>query len=413
MQCAIPECWREGVMAPVQVGTPDNLEPGPHSIEVTVRAGGMERAARVQFVVDEDLTRRKRERAGALALLKMEDAVPPSPPAQPAPAYAPEEPPKVIYSAGVALRKIHAVLVLGRNGSMGPTCAFMKAAATRFTHLFVAGRDSLGIVAYDHTVATLLPLTESFWEAAPARIEAIRCGGATNTGEALEAAQRELKEHEDPEAINAVLLFADHPPNSMTALWPVKPSPNGSVCTEAHDGHVPATLVGTGDLTGAIFVAAGSTQSDPLTNRPPKSCFYFSGSQYPVNYAYVPEQDLNGVSFSGTRNLERFAEGDHAGKIRLDLLENVRHAAANEVENVAESLRSGSPNPAFVYVIGFSNGGRLGPVDWLRTIANDPGGSAFRADQRSGLAIVAGDPTAFGPAFERVREDIVKHATVK
>jgi hypothetical protein len=410
--CGSSTCWREGVNGLIRVQTPNDIESGMYAVNVVVRAGDIERTARVQFLVDEELTRHKREAAAALDRLKDLDSVPPAPPSQAPPEFAPEEPPKIIYSAGVGLRKIHAVLVLGRNGSMGPTCSFMTAAATRFAHTFVDGRDSLGVIAYDHSVATLLPMTERFWEAAPARFEAIRCSGATNTGGALEAAQRELEQHEDSEAINAVILFADHPPNSISAVWPARPQPNGAMCAEAKNGQVPATLVGTGDLTGALFVPAGSNQLDLPLNMPGRSCFPAMGNRYLANYAYIPEQDSNGVSFGGARPLERFTDGPYVAKIRLDRLENVRSAAANQVEHVAQSLRT-RRNPTFVYVVGFSSGGRLGPLDWLKAIANDPSGPAFRSDQPAGLAVVADDPAAFTAAFQRVRDDIVKHATVQ
>ncbi len=164
-------------------------------------------------------------RADALAALLREDAEPAPPDAASVTPAAGGPRPAVTFKAEVALQKMHAVLVLDRSTSMFEDCDFLRAAATRFSRLFVAERDLVGVVDYGLSIDNALPLTDHFQDDAPDRISKIQCQGATNTGEALEAARKELAEHEDPEAMDAVILFTDGVPNVLTAEWPIKTSP--------------------------------------------------------------------------------------------------------------------------------------------------------------------------------------------
>jgi hypothetical protein len=201
----------EGQFHGFEATVPENLAFGTYKIDaVARRGGGKERSAAFDLIVDPELTRLKKEHEAVLARLTKEDPVPIIPPqAIDSPAPSPEELGGAKFSANAELRKIHAMLVLDRSGSMNnnDACRALRAAAIRFSRLFVDGRDSLGIVSFNDTAELNLALNDHFQLDAPDTIDQLKCRGNTNTGEALEMAQRELAQHDDPEALNAVICL--------------------------------------------------------------------------------------------------------------------------------------------------------------------------------------------------------------
>jgi hypothetical protein len=249
-----------------------------------------------------------------------------------------------------------------------------------------------------------LPLTGQFLQAAPPTISTIKCGGVTNTGLALEVAKEELARHEDPLAMNVVVLFTDGFPSALVANLTVKPGQ----CLGPRGGKLPALLEASVP-NPRIYPPdpAEKDENDPETGAERGSCL---AQQNVYNFAYLPEQDLRGVSVLGRRPLKRLRSGPYAGRIRIDLRENILNAVANEVENAIQRLYA-TPNPTLVYVIGFANRAQI-PVslEYLRSLANDPAASRFDPKKPAGMAILTHDPEAFFPAFQSVREDLVKRA---
>jgi len=253
------------------------------------------------------------------------------------------------------------------------------------------------VISYGSAAETTLPLTDQFQTDAPDRIAKIECVGATNTGDALEVAQRELAKHDDPEAINAVILFTDGIPNVLTANWPVKAlasecrdgsrdrrPPCGAqlgICGEGPSRVLAGTLTEDGFFVPPNLSQADELRRDYLKNRSANSCF---GRYAITNLAYIPEQDWRGGSVTASRPVERYKAGLYAGKIRIDSRDTVRNAIANQVENAARRIRSGPPNPAFLYVVGFKNPTAPDAVESLgslQSLANDPAASSFDARQ--------------------------------
>jgi hypothetical protein len=132
----------------------------------------------------------------------------------------------------------------------------------------------------------------------------------------------------------------------------------------------------------------------------------------PIPFAFLPDQDIAGVPFTGSRPLERFTDGPYAGKIRLDLGKNVLNAGANQMDNMASLLRSSA---RYVYVIGFESrpGTGMESLDYFKRLANDPSVASFDQGQPGGLTIVTDKVEDFWPAFQRVRQEIIRQATVK
>ena len=397
------------------VTAPADIPSGNYDIQIVGQAGNTVHAVRLTLVVDPALTQRKKKQVEALEALKSDDVEPPpDPPSTVAVRLASlnEPPPAVKFIAGVNLRKIHAVLVLDRSTSMRQSCEFLKASAIRFTTLFIEGRDSVAIIYYGLSVDTLLPLADQFQSDAKDRISKMQCAGATNTGGALEAAQAELAAHKDSEAVDAVILFTDGVPNVLTANWPVEPTPRS--CNEASNGLVAATLMPTFSYE---FEPAGISLADEIGSAYTKngtgdSCF---GVDSLRKYAYIPEEDFQGVSLTGGHPVDRYTEGPNAGKIRLDSWDTIFNAILNQVDNAARKLRTSAPGAAFVYLIGFQNSTASDTVrslSRLQDLANDPAGPSFDPKQPQGFAILTVQPGDFWPAFLRVRKEIVARATV-
>jgi Mg-chelatase subunit ChlD len=415
---ASPSCV-EGEWTSLGIHTPPDLAFGTYTVHVAGRAAGKEHAATFDLIVDPELTRRKQQHDAALAALSREDPpVPILPVPGSAPTPTPKEPDSVTFSADVSLRKIHAILVLDRSGSMNnnDACRFLRAAATRFSQMFVDGRDWLGVISFSDTAELTLPLTDHFQPDAPDRISKIACQGNTNTGAALQMAQLELVKREDPEAIDAVILFTDGKPNVLAASWPVKMG--GVLCAEARGAKELPAMLRTDDRGSMIwFRPVASTKNPPAATAPSRnSCFVpaMNGRSPIDNFAYIPEKDLNGIPLTGNHSLERLTVGQNAGRIRIDSMENIFAVLANQVENAAQQLRSG-PNPAFVYVIGFKNtvAESMLPINFLRQLANDPQSPFLDQKQPVGITIMTEGPEGFWPSFLTVRQAIVKQATIQ
>jgi Mg-chelatase subunit ChlD len=401
-------------LAGLRIQIDAKLAPATYPIRLIARLDNIERRADLELIVNTELTKRKQAQDETLAALVAEDPLETSP-TRKAPAAAP---PRESYhfSAEVSLKKIHAMIVLDHSYSMQRACPSLRAAAIRFSRLFVDGRDSLGVISYGDKI-DLDPLTDHF-QGVSERISEIKCEGNTNTIGALQMAERELVQHADPNAINTVILFTDGQPDVLTANWPLSPK---ATCKESK---VSTTVLGS--------LSWGLDVRSPLL--PQLAWFYAIGKESAVtsasygscleptpiapsnisNFAYMPDQDLHGFSFSGSHPLERLATGDNAGKIRIDSAQNLVNAANNQVENAIDQMRSGS-NPTSLYLIGFDNGAAgepIPPIDYLRKLTNDPQSSSFDPGLPAGLAIVTKRAEDFWNAFLRVRQDIVTRATI-
>jgi hypothetical protein len=277
----------------------------------------------------------------------------------------------------------------------------MKAAAIRFARLFVPERDSLGVVSFGATVQQL-PLRQDFLGSVPEYLSGIKCFGATNTSEAVEAARAELARGNDPEAVDAIILLTDGLPNVITSDWPVDARQS---CPEASGGFISAhTVIMTGGVSLLPMPADASPDEERVLARGPAGASCFFGIH---RFPYIPEKDRHGYSVSGGNSLRRFEDGPNAGRIRGDVAANFLRAASNQIDNVMRAVRA---EGTLVYVIGYSTDAP--DFEALRMWANDREGTSFHPDQPDGKAILIQSPETFWPAFQRIREEIVRHATV-
>ncbi len=425
--------WRDCASAPVcrtgRLGFPNiraaaDLAPGRYPMRVHLSGDGVSESMEFDIVVSRELTEAKRRRDAALRAV--EAGEPPEPRKElETRSDADLEPvgPPTFYNTGIALRKIHAVLVLDRSGSMrtGDVCRFMRAAATNFVKLFADGRDSIAVVSYSTTAKTVLPMTERFLADGPGEIAKIECESSTNTAGALAEAAALLAANDDPEAINAVILFTDGQADSIAAEWPLKAAEELKVSLRASPGSfrpggcrqppgsIQGVLVPLGGAGGRLPVGLRFAQMhavDPRGNEILSAVF--DRCLPPEAVAFMPEVDSYGTPLTGRRPLERFNVGPYAGKIRLDVAQNVVNAVENEVANAIQKLRSG-PHAPFLYCVGFDSG----PAGTPLKVALEQMFGGTDGKLPDGLGIVAQKPEEFWPAFQRIRRDLIERATVR
>jgi hypothetical protein len=436
-------CYQPPVPEYFSIQIPDDLTPGTYTIEVTGRRNGQEHTIQFPVNVDADWTRQLQEYRKTLTDLVRPDspAVAPPNPVVSADNDLPETQldaklsvvgpfgPPTRFSLDLSLRKIHAVLVTERSRAY---CELAKASAVRFSRLLVEGRDSLSIISFSASAQIVLPLSDRYPIDLEDRLKKIPCGRlGNNTGAAMQLAYQQLKQNHDPDAIDVVILMTFSTPLHLTAAWPTNKQPDGSACLESRDGRVTA-IVWPRYIVTEIYPRREAGPSllpedfpDPFPTDDlvrldqPNSCFGTGLRRVQDAITSIPERDADGISLTGSFPLERWPTGPHADEIRIDKEDNLLNAAANQVENIAKEIRS-QPESAFVYAIGAANPVRADAPrvysawpESLRRITNDPQGSSFKPDQPAGMAIMIDKAEAVWPAFERIRRDILDHATVK
>jgi hypothetical protein len=434
------DCWHVPLPVTFSLTAARDLPPGNYPVQITAHRGGRERTVELTIVVDAELTRLAREHEEGIEALARPDPPPSTPPKSvPNEEARPAENAGARFSAGVSLRKMHAVLVIdhSRNPNFFPGCGLVNPAAIRFSRLFVEGRDSLGVVSFGINASLVLPLTDHFGNTIDASVAKIPCQGlGANLGAALDAAQKELVRHADPDAINAVVLITASQPDALSATWSSAKQPDGTYCAESNAGQVGAIVqdsyAGSPDgPIGPLFLPPDtadphqSLTSEQLRERwrhldefdgRRTSCFGWGFYRAKSLYPTIPEHDLNGIALTGTYPLERFATGPYVSQIRMDIASNLRNAARNQTENLARAIRSGQ-NPIVLHAILLTP-----PLHTLRTflwsalfglLANTRKIESFDSSQPEGLVILVDGPKAVWPAFERVRQDLVERATVK
>jgi hypothetical protein len=189
---------------------------------------------------------------------------------------------------------------------------------------------------------------------------------------------------------------------TITADWPL--ASTKADCPLDAQGRFEASVMMAGPGTALVFpIDAGA---DEERNLPRSTCKGFVPAR---EFLSIPETDHLGVPITGEYPLARFSDGPAAGKIRFNT-ENGQWAALNVAGNVGHVLRF-NPVSAFLYVIGFDQYQAF-PTNFAQDLANEAGSPHFQVGETSGLAILTTKPGDFWPAFQRVRADILKHATV-
>ena len=367
-----PGVWVGGNESRIHLSAQQKSVPGRYPLTVTAEGGKLRRTATLELII-RPVDREAQQRAAAAEAARREAA------------YAGFRPLRAKLAA--ARRRANVMLVLDRSGSMSTSGAWgpLKLAAGGFAAQFAEGRDALGAFYFGTSVHPALLLERRAGLEAAARLDRadMPCNGATNTSYAYGRAYRELVRLNDPEGLNAIVLFTDGLPSTLTALWPAADHP-GQICQGP-------LLGGSGRLLLYQAEATVATAPDP----PAGNC----------RIGWFPDSDSLGAALDGPRPLERIASGPDAGRI-LASEANLGNAAWNAADNAARRARSDAQLRVVTFVIGLNippNGDEL-----MLRLANDPRGPSFEKDKPAGLYVSVKQPSELAAAFVKVGEEIAR-----
>ncbi len=338
-----------------------------------------------------------------------------------------------LVSTGTASRRgLVMMLVLDISGSMnnyynGSTaCQTMVQAAGNFVQNFSA-YDTLGMIAFEAIAHLKYPISAN-WKVGNAllnQINALTCTSSTNTTAALNLAYSQLKSVNLPLALNAIVLFTDGMPNSISAPYPIRNQAdqrygfsggptgcgnNAALC------NMPVCTSQTGTVTGAIsqwpnYLGTGHTSglsqdfdTDPAPSGFPSGC-PTSNDGLRQTLAYIPDTDRFGNSTHGfldtwvypvnwqcnpsgtcanTGGLfsnyptigtgsNFFQSGPYAGKWRFDQPTTIGAAGMNSAINQGAAIRSDTTYNIVIHSI-FLLGNGTDPVQkyFLPFVSNLP-----------------------------------------
>ncbi len=327
-----------------------------------------------------------------------------------------------LTATGTASRRgLVMMMVLDISGSMnnyynGSTaCQAMVQAASNFAQNFSA-YDTLGLVAFESIAHLKYPISSN-WKVGNAlvnEINALACTGSTNTTAALNLAYSQIKSVGLPLALNAIVLFTDGMPNSISGPYPFRTSvdtrygfsggPSG--CTNnAALCSMPVCTTKSGTIIGAIsqypnFLGTGHTSglskdfdSDSTPSGFPSGC-PTSNDGLRQTLAYIPDTDRWGNSTHGFNDTwvypadwqcnpsgtcaytggqftsyptigtgsNFFKSGPYSGKWRFDQPTSIGAAGMNSAINQATAIRADTTYNIVIHSI-FLLGNGTDPVD--------------------------------------------------
>jgi Flp pilus assembly protein TadG len=355
--------------------------------------------------------------------------------------------------ATASRRDVNLIMVLDRSGSIeyaGAT-AIVKNSAITFVSKFAEGRDRVGLISFSGNYRIDFPPSMTFKTSRPSIIDKINSlvmSGNTNYAEALWQAYEQLRNINEPGALNVIVFFTDGRPTAFSGSFPVKTladqrygdgqSPYTSTttlynmprssCTDSGNkvGYLSVLFSGDYPRYTAGVMRDDSTSTtmpeDTLTTSNYSGCAFAAGSGWSYrmrmlrDIAYVPDTDRHGNSTWGykpfTQPGELFPPGHpYAGKIRPDSWRAVRWAAYNLADNIAARVRNDTALSPVIFTIGLG-GTSSEPIDdeLLLRVANDRNSPIFDPTRPAGLYAKAPTPAELDQAFLRVASEILRLA---
>jgi Flp pilus assembly protein TadG len=347
-------------------------------------------------------------------------------------------------------RDVNLVMVLDRSGSLATAgaCGAMKAAAGGFVTKFANFRDRVALVTYggDSRIDFPIQITPgNFLTGAgriPDLISRINCVGATNTAQALWQGYEQLKLVNEPGALNAIILFTDGQPNTLTfdfsganALRTPARGYTGPKPTSASASQITATSqTACATYTGKLgwvhphssgrsigiynhVATAMPAPSAPLISSRSGCVFAMSGGTSYVygDVAFMPTHDIwgNAVRDDSYKPLQFLTSGPDAGKIRINHAQTVEFAGINATNHAALRIRNNETAPGELNTVIYSIGlGGVGAAEdeMLNRVANTKDSPIFDPSKPEGLYVYAPSATQLNEAFARIAGEILRIA---
>jgi Mg-chelatase subunit ChlD len=349
-------------------------------------------------------------------------------------------------------RDVNLMLVLDRSGSLqtAGACGALKAAAGNFVKKFANYRDRVGLVTYggDSRIDFPIQVTPGNFLAGtgsiPDLISKVNCLGATNTPQAMWQGYNQLKLVNEPGALNAIILFTDGQPNTLTfdfsgagALRTPARGYTGPKPTSASTAQITAiSQSGCNSYTGklgwvqyhsasgrthglyrhlatALPAASGSTKISGSTG-----CVYNMSSGTSFLYGdvgFMPEFDIwgNAVRDDTYKTLQTItnAASPDFGKVRIDHALTMQNAGINATNHAALRIRNNETAPGdidtVIYTIGLGGVGAA-EDEMLNRVANTKASPIYDPSKQEGLYVYAPTATQLNEAFSRIAGEILR-----
>lgn len=347
-------------------------------------------------------------------------------------------------------RDVNLTIVLDRSGSLATAgaCGAMKAAAGSFVRKFANHRDRVALVTYggDSRVDFPIQITPGDFLTGtgkiPDLISKINCVGATNTAQAMWQGYEQLKLVNEPGALNALIVFTDGQPNTLTfdftaanALRTPARGYTGPKPTSASASQITATSqTACSSYTGKagwvhphssgrsiglynyIATAMPAPSSSLISNR--TGCvFNMSGGTSFVygDLAFMPSHDIwgNAVRDDSYKPLQFYTSGPDAGRIRINHGVTVENAGINATNHAGLRIRNNETAPSelntVIYAIGLGGVGAA-EDELLNRIANTRASPIYDSSKAEGLYVYAPSATQLNEAFSRIAGEILRIA---
>jgi hypothetical protein len=392
-----------------------------------------------------------------------------------------------VAASAVATRKETRVeVVLDRSGSMSSEITSLKNKAAEFVGKFISGYDEMGLVVFGGSAVVGYPTTrpynssptsaggpDSNFEIAQTNgdmldmIGDISSGGDTNTAEALWLAYLELQKannrDNDPTRLNAIVLFTDGIPTSMTVNLndPSNlPSSNSlktctptAPCAQCQCTNNPGTAGDpTTQMIGAIWGlnlgVAGTRLNDTSAQGLYRLASASNDSNSTAYWMAHATSDQNGInpstpvagchslkssySYDWNNELRQIPPNDYWNnstsdgtayqasvlynmyKLTYDPtdLSNGYHfgiACWNAVDSAAKRILADTNLNVIIYVIGYTANDGVDTA-LLKRVANTKDSTNHNSAWQTGLYVAAGDDAALEVAFQTVASAILRLA---
>jgi len=344
-----------------------------------------------------------------------------------------------VNSTGEAQRRmVDLSLVLDVSGSLGAKWPAVAAAASSFIDAFDAGGDRLALITYGYgaQVVQQMPSTRGFNKSAMiAAIPSSLPGGWTPMGEGLYRGWDELRSVPGGQqsGLRVIVLFTDGSANGVPGLWDssgisksvstsdfphVTPDPDnittnnpqiqGLYNAESGARNPSYTKSGTNYMDGSVsssmpWLPANSTHS------------YHRSAGIPTSFPFQSNTlRVDSGAQSSRRGLLNYntAQGKYPAHVR-----NIRNAATNLVEIIADAARSDTSGDQQIriFAIGMGNlvtlplGTRPETSESvLMRVANDVDSPDFNDTQFEGKYYFAATEADVAPAFQQLQNQIVR-----
>lgn len=319
-----------------------------------------------------------------------------------------------VNMATASRRDINVMLVLDRSGSMVNAGAIdaLKSAASWFVGQFASGRDKVGLEVFGGGSYVAYSPSVNFRTSSPSvstLVGRIVGGGATNTSQALWLAYQELRNLNEPGALNAILLFTDGQPTAFTGDFTIR---SDSTCydksvkrgfiTYYSDSHQNPTSVA--GLFKYLDTSITDTNTETQAAANSSGCHYAADpTQVNSDVASLPAQDIYG---NGTNT------GYQAVNLQgVRQTGNIDAASINAADSAASRLRANVAFGPVIYTIGLGGTSSHPPqTAFMQRISNDPASLDFNSLQAPGLYVYCSDNSQLQPAFARIASELLRLA---